>query len=115
MAGAHRRLNQLTGEWVLVSPDRASRPWQGQVEPGARERRPRHDPSCYLCPGGVRAGGDRMPKYSSTYVFDNDFPALRADGQAPEESPGRRGLIVAEPERAVPRGVLLAAARPDAG
>jgi len=73
---AHRRLNILTGEWILVSPHRAKRPWQGQVEKVTEETLPAYDPTCYLCPGNERAGGEKNPKYQSTFVFTNDFSAL---------------------------------------
>jgi UDPglucose--hexose-1-phosphate uridylyltransferase len=72
----HRRFNPLTREWVLVSPHRAKRPWQGQVERTPAEDIPAYDPTCYLCPGNARAGGQKNPPYSGTYVFDNDFPSL---------------------------------------
>jgi UDPglucose--hexose-1-phosphate uridylyltransferase len=72
----HRRLNLLTGEWILVSPHRAKRPWQGKIESMPAEDRVRFDPKCYLCPGNERAGGVRNPAYGETYVFDNDFSAL---------------------------------------
>jgi UDPglucose--hexose-1-phosphate uridylyltransferase len=72
----HRRLNPLTGEWVLVSPHRARRPWLGAVEKLPAASRPAFDPGCYLCPGNSRAQGVRNPAYEGTYVFDNDFPAL---------------------------------------
>ena len=72
----HRRLNPLTREWVLASPRRASRPWQGQVETTQVENRPQYDPHCYLCPGNGRAAGTRNPIYDGTFAFDNDFPAL---------------------------------------
>ncbi len=72
----HRRHNALTGEWVLVSPHRMQRPWQGQVEKTPPEERPPYDPQCYLCPGNQRAGGARNPHYENTFVFTNDFAAL---------------------------------------
>ena len=75
----HRRRNALTGEWVLVSPHRMQRPWQGQVEQRAVDRRPAYDPTCYLCPTNVRAGNARNPDYTGAFAFDNDFPALKPD------------------------------------
>ncbi len=76
MLHPHRRRNPLTGEWVLVSPQRTQRPWQGKQEALPPASAPRHDPSCYLCPGNARAGGDRNPDYTATFVFTNDYPAL---------------------------------------
>lgn len=75
----HRRFNPLTREWVLVSPHRTQRPWQGQVESVAAEDQPAFDPTCYLCPGNTRAGGIRNPNYENTFAFDNDFAALKPD------------------------------------
>ena len=72
----HRRYNPLTREWVLVSPHRAKRPWQGQIEKTLAADIPAYDPSCYLCPGNTRVSGAQNPNYTSTYVFDNDFQAL---------------------------------------
>jgi UDPglucose--hexose-1-phosphate uridylyltransferase len=81
----HRRHNPLTGEWVLVSPHRTQRPWQGQVETTAPADRPAYDPACYLCPGNVRANGEHNPDYAGTFVFTNDYAALVPDlGDAPE-------------------------------
>ena len=75
----HRRFNLLTGEWILVSPHRARRPWQGQVEEQQLAKRPAYDPDCYLCPGNYRAGGRKNPNYEHTFVFDNDYSALLLD------------------------------------
>src|SRR5262245_16992332 len=97
----HRRYNPLLDEWVLCSPHRLQRPWQGQVEPPAPETRPPYDPGCYLCPGNERAGGHRNPKYTGTFVFDNDFPALLPD-VAPE-APEAEGLIRSHNEKGVGR------------
>ncbi len=102
---AHRRHNPLTGEWVLVSPHRMDRPWQGQMEEAPQETEPRFDPECYLCPGNTRAGGARNPEYTSTFVFDNDFAALRPD--TPEASSNEDGLIVAEAEPGICRVVCF--------
>jgi len=76
---SHRRKNLLTGEWVMVSPHRTKRPWQGQVEKTIPDERPVYDPDCYLCPGNSRAGGVKNPPYKSTLVFTNDFAALKPD------------------------------------
>lgn len=78
----HRRYNALTGDWVLVSPHRTKRPWQGQVERPPQEARPTYDPTCYLCPGNARAGGRRNPDYTGAFVFTNDFAALLPDTPA---------------------------------
>lgn len=78
----HRRLNALTGEYVLVSPHRTQRPWQGRVERPPQEDRPRYDPACYLCPGNTRAGGVVNPSYEHTFVFTNDYAALLPDTPA---------------------------------
>lgn len=77
----HRRINALTGDWVLVSPHRTKRPWQGRQETPSVDQRPSHDPKCYLCAGNARANGEHNPDYPGTYVFTNDFAAL-----LPEES-----------------------------
>ena len=101
----HRRLNALTGDWVLVSPHRTARPWQGQVEDIKPERRPAYDPACYLCPGNERAGGAHTPEYAATYVFDNDFAALKPDTTPERVDDG--GLLVAESERGICRVVCF--------
>lgn len=76
----HRRRNLLTGEWLLVSPHRAKRPWQGEAAPPAPPPAPAHDPACHLCPGNTRATGEANPDYPGTFVFRNDFAALLEDG-----------------------------------
>lgn len=82
----HRRFNPLTGEWVLVSPHRALRPWLGQMEVPAVETRSAFDPNCYLCPGNARAGGAVNPAYAGVFTFNNDFPALLPEAPAARES-----------------------------
>jgi UDPglucose--hexose-1-phosphate uridylyltransferase len=87
-AGPHRRYNPLLDEWVLCSPHRLTRPWQGQTEAGEEYERPAFDPTCYLCPGNPRAKGKRNPEYSGTFAFDNDFPALLPEApSAPAADP----------------------------
>jgi UDPglucose--hexose-1-phosphate uridylyltransferase len=103
----HRRFNPLTREWVLVSPHRALRPWQGQTERQPEERELRYDPHCYLCPENERAGGARNPQYDSTFVFDNDFAALKPDLPHIEFSDGGKGLLIAEAEPGVCRVVCF--------
>ena len=90
----HRRRNLLTGDWILVSPHRAQRPWHGE-RAEAEPSPPRYDPSCPLCPGNPRVGGERNPDYAGAFVFPNDFPALLADPVEPR---------VAEPFEGMPAG-----------
>jgi UDPglucose--hexose-1-phosphate uridylyltransferase len=101
----HRRYNPLTDEWVLVSPHRTERPWQGQVEQPTPERRPDYDPTCYLCPGNKRAGGEANPKYEHTFVFTNDYAALMLD--TPPGTLNRDDLLRAESERGTCRVVCF--------
>ena len=93
----HRRKNILTGEWVLVSPHRTKRPWQGKKDKPQEVERLEYDPKCYLCPGNERAGGAKNPNYTGTYSFQNDFAAL-LDG--PEET-FKDGLLEAESESGI--------------
>jgi UDPglucose--hexose-1-phosphate uridylyltransferase len=92
---SHSRRNLLTGEWVLVSPNRTERPWQGQVETTDIAREPEHDPYCYLCPGNQRANDITNPHYSGPFVFENDFAALSSTSEI--ESP-KNSLFVVRPE-----------------
>ncbi|MCD6520484.1 MAG: UDP-glucose--hexose-1-phosphate uridylyltransferase [Anaerolineae bacterium] len=101
----HRRFNPLTREWILVSPHRTKRPWLGQVEKPAPEKRPSYDPKCYLCPGNERAGGVRNPQYTGTFVFDNDFAALLPDTPTGEYHQG--DLLLARSERGICRVVCF--------
>jgi UDPglucose--hexose-1-phosphate uridylyltransferase len=79
---SHKRLNILTGEWVLVSPHRAKRPWQGQNEALSSEKRPTYDETCYLCAGNARMNGEVSPDYKNVFVFTNDFAALQHDSKS---------------------------------
>lgn len=97
----HRRYNPLTGQWVLVSPHRAKRPWQGQTEDLPPDTRPPYDPTCYLCPGNSRADGGKNPAYTGTYAFTNDFSALLPE--VPEISVNEGGLLQARSEPGICR------------
>ncbi len=105
----HRRRNPLTGDWVLVSPQRARRPWLGQVEKAPLAELPAYDPACYLCPGNSRAGGVQNPLYRSTFVFDNDFPSLLPPAASPVSAEPVSGsaLFNAEPVSGICRVVCF--------
>lgn len=112
MSLPHRRYNPLTQEWVLVSPQRATRPWLGAIEKVPQARRPEFDPKCYLCPGNTRANGRTNPPYDGIYVFDNDFPALLtadADDQGEKEvsPPSPPSLLRAHQETGVCRVICF--------
>jgi UDPglucose--hexose-1-phosphate uridylyltransferase len=92
----HRRYNSLNGDWILVSPHRSKRPWQGQIEKAQQEEKPEFDPACYLCPGNERAGGVKNSVYDDTFVFDNDFSALQPD--VPQGTFEQGDLLIAKSE-----------------
>lgn len=102
----HRRFNLLTCEWVLVSPHRAKRPWQGQLEKTPAGALSAYDLACYLCPGNERAGGVRNPPYTGTFAFDNDFSAL-LPGPAAEPQANETLLLQSEPERGLCRVICF--------
>jgi UDPglucose--hexose-1-phosphate uridylyltransferase len=103
----HRRLNPLTNEWVLVSPHRATRPWQGEVAQLNTAAEPPYDPNCYLCPGNTRAGGIVNPAYSSTFVFTNDFAALKPETPRERIDLEGLGLLVAQGEPGICRVICF--------
>jgi len=94
----HRRYNPLLRDWILVSPQRTQRPWQGETTKPVVSAGVAYDPSCYLCPTNVRSGGVKNPDYKGVYAFDNDFPSLLPENTAKAEE-GGSPLLVAEPER----------------
>jgi UDPglucose--hexose-1-phosphate uridylyltransferase len=102
----HRRYNPLLDEWVLVSPQRTKRPWQGRVESSAPSYEPPYDPKCYLCPGNERAGGVRNPGYEGTFVFNNDFPALLPGLPSSSGADGDE-LLRAQPESGICRVICF--------
>jgi len=95
---SHKRFNILTGEWVLVSPHRAKRPWQGQNEEVAKEQRPTYDPVCYLCATNTRINGEVNPDYEDVFIFTNDFAALQKDYPSFEV---HDGLFIAQSETGI--------------
>ena len=97
----HKRFNPLLREWLLVSPQRTQRPWQGKVEKLPAPPSLTYDPDCYLCPGNMRAGGKQTPKYARTYAFDNDFPALLPGSESPPFE--EKGLLLAQTDRGICR------------
>lgn len=101
----HRRYNPLTGEWVLVSPGRIKRPWQGKVETMLVPSLPQYDPDCYLCPRNVRASGKRNPDYDRTFVFDNDFSSL--SHETSEFHLNEKGIIRTESEKGICRVICF--------
>ncbi len=102
----HRRYNPLRGQWILVSPQRTQRPWQGEVATATPTNLPSYDPTCYLCPGNERSQGQKNPVYAGVYAFDNDFPALLPE--LPESgAEDASSLLRAEPERGVSRVICF--------
>ena len=101
----HRRFNPLIREWVLVSPHRTQRPWQGQTEDAQKLQQPEYDPACYLCPKNERAGGAVNPDYKDTFVFTNDYAALLPD--TPKLTQNEDDLFVAQSERGLSRVVCF--------
>lgn len=95
----HKRLNLLTGEWVLVSPHRTKRPWNGKTEDAAVDKMPQYDPECYLCPGNNRAGGVANPQYEDTFLFVNDFSALIPG--IPKGDVNEKDLLIAHSEEGI--------------
>ena len=101
----HRRYNPLLDEWILVSPQRAKRPWQGQNEAISDEKKPEYDETCYLCPGNHRITGGTNPNYENCYVFDNDFPALLKDEVSSDVT--QEDLFKINPERGINRVICF--------
>src|SRR5262249_31967497 len=101
----HRRFNSLLRDWVLVSPHRTQRPWQGRTEDTPPANIPQYDSSCYMCPGNQRATGAENPEYKNAFVFDNDFPALLPD--TPNETLNVHKLFVAQGETGICRVVCF--------
>ncbi len=96
---SHTRLNILTGDWILVSPHRMKRPWQGKTEELIKDDRPEHDANCYLCPGSKRSDGSVNPDYRDPFIFVNDFSALLEN--TPASVIDESNLLVAKSESGI--------------
>ncbi|MFN4364911.1 UDP-glucose--hexose-1-phosphate uridylyltransferase [Chryseobacterium hispalense] len=101
----HRRYNPLLDEWILVSPQRSNRPWQGQTEKTIQEELPAYDSECYLCPGNIRVNGEKNPDYQGVYVFDNDFGSLLSEKV--EFSDDHPDFFSMKPERGINRVICF--------
>jgi UDPglucose--hexose-1-phosphate uridylyltransferase len=104
---SHTRLNILTGDWILVSPHRMKRPWQGKVEELPKDDRPAYDPTCYLCPGNKRSDGSINPDYKDAFVFTNDFSALL--NNTPQGEMNEHDLLIAKSESGICRVICFSA------
>jgi UDPglucose--hexose-1-phosphate uridylyltransferase len=102
---SHKRLNILTGDWILVSPHRMKRPWQGKVEDIPKDDRPTYDPTCNLCPSNKRSDGTLNPAYENTFVFTNDFSALLND--TPPGEINEQDLLIAKSESGICRVICF--------
>jgi UDPglucose--hexose-1-phosphate uridylyltransferase len=100
----HKRYNILTGEWVLISPHRTKRPWQGQQEVARSKIKRKHDSNCYLCAGNKRANGETNPNYINTFVFENDYAALKQEGENFELN---NGLLKATSEKGISKVICF--------
>ncbi|MGC1782925.1 MAG: UDP-glucose--hexose-1-phosphate uridylyltransferase [Acidobacteriaceae bacterium] len=106
LASPHRRFNPLTRRWVLVSPHRTERPWQGEIAKPEAAPAVHYDPACYLCPGNTRAGGHKNPDYAGVFIFDNDYPALLPESRAFADAP-HDDLFRVQRERGICRVVCF--------
>ena len=91
-----KRWNPYLGEWTILAPVTAGRPWSGAVVGAAKNDQPEFDPSCYLCPGVTRADGEVNPDYKDVYIFNNDFPTLSMEYSVGEHESYEQSDIAAK-------------------